>query len=650
MQLHIKHSTTELANRISKALITSSNHQKSIPPLKWTPLLEQTLHGLAFRNSLSPQLVSRVIDPFLINHHSLALGFFNWAAQQPGFTHTSISYQSILKSLSVSRQFNTVDKLMKEIKMQKIVLSASAYRSVIASHLSGQKALSAFSVFSDVRWMICEIGVDICNALLAGLSSYGHLGNARQVFDEMLLRGVRVTTLGFGVFIWRFCGNSELGDVLMFIDDVKRQVSQRVNGSVVALLVVHGLCFAGRVDEAVSVLDVLRKKDCKPDFMAYRAVAEALRETGNVAEVEKVLKMKRKLGVSPRGSDYRDFIFQLISERLVCEARDIGEVIVSGNFPIEDDVLNALIGSVSAEDPSSALRFFKYLVEKDRLPTLLTFTNLSRNLCRHGKHAELVEVSKTLSGKAYFVDIERYNIMVSFFCKAGKVKEAYEVLQEMKKKGWGPDIVSYNSVMEACCRENMVRPAKRLWDEMFANGCEADLRTYNILISKFVEIGQVKEANGLFCHMLEKRVEPNATTYVFLLKGLCQENEVVTGLEVFKKSFEQDAEMARTLLGKFILYLCKKGHFIAASSLVRDYNSTIGNSESNMILLKCLADAGEVPLAIEHIKMIGKMSPPMMHELRTGFLSSLSSPSKPQPILEIIQVIETLQLNHAPSE
>ncbi|GJZ53612.1 pentatricopeptide repeat-containing protein [Tanacetum coccineum] len=634
--------TVQLAKQISKALITASS--QSNPPRTWTPLLEQTLHSLHVRSSLNSQLVSQVIDPFLITHHSLALGFFNWAQQQPAFTHTSLSYHSIFKSLTLSRQYNALDKLMKEVKANRIVLNGNVYRQVIASYLVGRRVLNAFWVFHDVGELVCDVGHDVCNSLLASLCAFGHVGYGYQVFDEMMVRSVRVSTLGFGVFLWRWCGSVELDKVLTLVDEVKRR-DCGVNGSVVALLVVHGLCSASRVDDAMCMLDALRKRGWKPDFMAYRVVAEALRGIGNVVDVERVLKMKRKLGVAPRSSDYKDFINRLISERLINEARDLGEVIVNGEFPIDDDILNALIGSVSTNDPFSAIKFFKFLVAKESFPTLLTISNLSGNLCKNGNHDELIEVFKILSDKMYFVDMEKYNVMVSFLCKAGKVKEAYEVLQEMKKKGLGPDLSCYNNVMEACCREDMIRPAKRLWDEMFANGCEANLKTYNILITKFSEIGQVKEAYTLFCHMLQRGVEPDETTYVFLLKGLCQNNELETALEVFKKCFERDAEIAQTILGKFIRYLCKEGQFVAASNLVLDYASTIRNLESSMILLKLLVDAGEVPVAIEHVKKVGEMSPQMLHELHAEFLSSLSSSSKLRPMLELIQVIEALQRN-----
>lgn len=549
-------SVAELATQISRALISVSNHTR--PTRSWNPSLEQTLHKLGCRNSLTPSLVARVIDPFLLTHHSLALGFFNWASQQPGYVHTSTTYQSILKALSFSRQFNAIDTLLKQVRAQKMVLDSSVYTSVIASLIIGKKTQNAFFLFTEVSSLIHDIGPVICNSLLAALASDGYFENARKVFEEIILKGVPFTTLGFGIFIWKFCRISDVGDILSTLDEV-RGCRSEINGSVVAVLIIHGLCQASRVSEAFWVMDELRNRNFKPDFMAYWIVAEAFRSTGNMVETNRVLKKKRKLGVAPRSNDYREFILALILERRICEAKELGLVIVSGNFPIEDDVLNALIGTVSGIDPNSALMFFKFMVERERFPTLLSLCKFSRNLCEHDMTDELWKVFQVLSFQNHFKDLKSYNMMVSFLGKAGKVKEAYAVLQEMKKNGLSPDVSSYNSLLEACCREDLLRPAKRLWDEMFTNGCSGNLKTYNILIQKFSEVGQVEEAHRLFQHMLGKGLLPDATTYTSLLQGLCQEKKLEAAFEVLKKSVKQDLVLAQIVLRPSVLYLCKEG-------------------------------------------------------------------------------------------
>ncbi|KAL6960399.1 hypothetical protein U1Q18_038165 [Sarracenia purpurea var. burkii] len=630
-------SVSEVANLISRAIISAS--KRSIRARTWTHSLEQTLHRLGCRKLVTPSLVAQVIDPFLLNHHSLALGFFEWASQQPGFSHTADTYQAVLKSVSTSRHFNALDRLLKQVRVQNIHLDPSVYRSVITSQILGKKIHNAFLTFKELSLQNCDVGPDTCNSLLAALSSDGYIGYARKMFDEMALRSVHMSTVGFGVFVWKFCRNAELGETLSLLDEVRKGVSG-INGSITAVLIVHGLCLESRVADAFSVLDELRKRDCKPDFMAYRIVAEAFRFMGSVVDVEVVLKKKRKLGVAPRANDYRLFIFALISEGLIWEAKEVGEVIVSGNFPIEDDVLNALIGSVSTIYSSSAMLFFKFMVEKERFPTLLTLSNLSRNFCKNGKIDELLEVFWILSIKGYFSDMASYDMMVSFLCKAGRVKESYEILQEMKKKGLCPDVSFYNYIMEACCREDLLRPAKRLWDEMFASGCGGNLKTYNIVIRKFSETGQVEEAQRLFGQMLEKGIVPDTRTYTSLLEGLCKDKKLEDALQVFDKSVEQDAMLARSILSTFIVYLCKEGYFHAASRFLCGLPSDIGQTESHVILLKCLLEATEIPVAIEHIKSFRENSDLTLHGIYRELLASLSSSSKPGPILQLLLVVQ----------
>ncbi|KAJ7942773.1 Pentatricopeptide repeat-containing protein [Quillaja saponaria] len=614
----MKHSAVELATRISRALIFASNHSK--PTRSWSPSLEQTLHGLGCRDVLNPLLVATVIDPFLLNHHLLAFGFFNWASQQPSFKHNSTTYQSILKSLSCSRQFNAINRLLKQVKSQKIDLDSSIYRSIIASQIIGKKSNNAFSIFNEVNSLVEEIGPDICNSLLAALSSDGYLDSAQKVFREMTLRGVPFSTLGFGVFIWRISRNVGLEEVLAIVDEVKGGNSD-INGSTMVVLIVHGLCHASRVLEAFSVLDELRNRGWKPDFMAYRIVAEAFRSMGDMFNKEMVLKRKRKLGVAPRNNDYRELILSLVSERMIPEAKELGAIVVTWNFPIEDDVLNVLIGSLSATDPGSAIMFFNIMVGKERFPTLLTLSNLCRSLCKHGKIDELLEVFRVLNVRNYFKDLEGYNVMVSYLCKAGRVKDAYAILLEMKRKGLGPDVSSYNSLMEACCKEDLLRPARKLWDEMFSNGCYGNLKTYNILICKFSEVGQTEEAQRLFHHMLDKGLAPGATTYTYLLEGLCQVSKLESAFEIYDMSVKQDVILASAILNPFILSLCRTGHRLAASKLLCSLDYDIGHTESHVILLKCLADASELAVAIQHLKWVKETSPVTLQDISSELLA-----------------------------
>ncbi|XP_008777847.1 pentatricopeptide repeat-containing protein At5g14080 isoform X1 [Phoenix dactylifera] len=629
------------ARRLSRALLSAAKPSRS-----WTPALEQTLHRFLLSPPhrpaafpLTPSLVAAAIDPHLLRHHPLAAGLFHWASQQPGFSHSPESFHSLLKSLALSHQPHSLQSLLKLARARKVPLFPSSYHLAISSLLFCGKTLEAAELIEQAT---ADAGEDlpsaIYNSLLAAVASDGFLHLARKVSDRMLRRGIRFNDVGFGVYVGKVCRVEEFDRTLSLVEQIKQRFCE-INGSVIAALIVDGLCRVGRIEDAWHALEELRSRGCKPDFIAYRIVSEGFRVVGRVEEAMKILKQKRKLGVAPRANDYREFILSLISERRIQEAKDLGEAIVGGDFPIEDDVLNALVESVSAIDPDSAVSFCMYMIGKERFPSLTMLCNLSRNLCKNGKSDEMWDVFKVLSEKGYFSGVGQYNVMVSFLCKAGRLREAYDMFKEMKKKGFGPDISSYNMVMEACCREDLLRPAKKLWDEMFANGCSANLQTYNILIRKLPEAGQIDEAQHLFHHMLEKGVPPDNVTYTSLIKALCLEKKLEEAIEICNRSMKQDVVLAGSTLNMLILTLCQEGNFGAASSVIHGLPSNIENSDSHVILLKSLTDAGEVEMAIKHIEWVGNNSPFKLQAILDELLSSLSTAPNLEPILQLLRTM-----------
>ncbi|MQM02248.1 hypothetical protein Taro_035009 [Colocasia esculenta] len=635
------------ARQLSQALLSAADARHS-----WTPSHEQAAHhflcrhhcrpsqdGSSGRRLLTPPLVAATIDPHLLPHPPLALGLFHWASQQPGFTHTPQSYQSLLRSLSLSRRPTSLVNALSRARAEGVSLPPSSVFLAAKSLLLCRRTLEAFGLveqFSKSGSSCDGSGPEVYNSLLAACSDDGRWDMARKLFEEMTRSGVSFNDVGFGVFINGICGNVGLDETLRLVERMKAHAG-KVDGSIVAALVMDGLSRAGRIEETWRALEELRNRGCKPDFIAYRTVAEEFRKAGRVDDAWKILKQKRKFGVAPRADYYKEYILLLISERQVRTAKKLGEAIVDGCFPIDHDVLNALVGSVAAVDPTSATSFCMYMIGKEMLPTHLTLSNLSRNLCKQGKSDEMWEIFRILLSKDYFQDVGSYNLVVSFLCRAGRVREAYDVLKEMKKRGFAPDVTSYNFLMEACCREDLLRPAKKLWDEMFASGCPGNPQTYNTLISKFSEMDVAEEAFGLFHHMVGKGVTPDETTYTSLIKVLCQVNRTDDACEVFHRSLKQDPVLGSSVLGTLVLRLCGAGNFPAASRLICDLPPHIDNTSSHVLLLKGLADAGHVDKAVEHAEWVRDNIPTKLQRILDELVASLSTAPKLEVFLQLLQ-------------
>lgn len=93
--------------------------------------------------------------------------------------------------------------------------------------------------------------------------------------------------------------------------------------------------------------------------------------------------------------------------------------------------------------------------------------------------------------------------------------------------------------------------------------------------------------------------------------------------------------MIRLVAYAFVLYA---GLFLPASKLLCGLSFNVAEPNSHVVLLKCLADAKEIPVAIEHIKWVRQASPSMLQTI-SNELASVSSSPTPEPILQLLQTI-----------
>ncbi|XBH95168.1 hypothetical protein VPH35_085784 [Triticum aestivum] len=492
-------------------------------------------------------------------------------------------------------------------------------------------ALAHFSLLPDSAAPPAPLG----NSLLAALASSGSLAAARKVFGRMLSSGAELDTVGFGVFAKSVGRRDGLDEVLRLVNAVHHREGL-INKSVVAAMVADGLCRERRIEDAWRALEDMRLRGWKPDFVAYRIVSEGFRLAERAEEEGRILKQKRKLGVAPRKVDYREVLLALVSGRQISDAKEMAEAIVLGDFPIDDDVLNLLVCSVSEVDADAAIMFCKFMIGKERLPSIQMLVQLCESLCKNGKGNEMWEMFRVLLDKGYCTSEREYHLVVSFLGKAGKVREAYDVIKEIKRKRLDPGISSYNSLMVALCRNDLLRPAKKLWDEMFTSGSSPNLQTYNILITKFAEIGESEQVQQLFDHMVQKGVTPDSTTYTSVITMLCQENKYEQAEEIFNKSVAQDPKLASSVLTVFIIALCKQGGFKTALGVMSSLPSNIESSNSHVILLKCLTDVEEIEMASEHIKWIRRYCSSAFQNIMNELVASLSTSASLQPVRKLV--------------
>lgn len=78
--------------------------------------------------------------------------------------------------------------------------------------------------------------------------------------------------------------------------------------------------------------------------------------------------------------------------------------------------------------------------------------------------------------------------------------------------------------------------------------------------------------------------------------------------------------------------------------MLRGWYNDVKHANSHAMMLKCAADAGELALAIEHMKWISDNSPSVLNAVVAELLVSLPSSTKPDLIRQIIQSVQRKNL------
>lgn len=286
------------ARHLAGTVLAASKPSRSSP----FPSLDQTLRHL-LPPDLSPSLVAAAIDPHLLRRRPLAAALFRCAARRPGFAPDPDPYHALLRSLSLPPprpRARPILSLLAHARARRVPLLPASYHLAVAALLASDAPREALALFdlatSDAP--AADLPGDLYNSLLAAASD--SLAIARKVFDRMLERGVAFKDVGFGCFIGKLCRSEVLGEVLGLVDKIKAR-TEGINGSIMAALIVDGLCRTGRIEEAWRALGELRMRGWKPDFIAYRIVSEGFRLADRKDETATILKQKRKLGVAPKG-------------------------------------------------------------------------------------------------------------------------------------------------------------------------------------------------------------------------------------------------------------------------------------------------------------------------------------------------------------
>lgn len=135
-------------------------------------------------------------------------------------------------------------------------------------------------------------------------------------------------------------------------------------------------------------------------------------------------------------------------------------------------------------------------------------------------------LSRLLSERAPFLDIQNYMSLIRAAGRDRDVKQAFSVLDRLKSSGVAIDIAAYNCVLDVCASCGDMTSARSLVDEMKHRGA-LDVITYNTLLKGYCQQGDLAGAKSVMNDIRQAGQQPNDISFNLLLNAAISASDFV---------------------------------------------------------------------------------------------------------------------------
>ncbi|KAL0387898.1 UNVERIFIED_CONTAM: Pentatricopeptide repeat-containing protein [Sesamum radiatum] len=362
------------------------------------------------------------------------------------------------------------------------------------------------------------------NAFAYFLNRANHFRAADQglrvyyVYEKMKKFGVKPRVFLYNRIMDALVKTDHLDLAMSVYDDFKED--GLIEENITYMILIKGLCRAGWMNEALGLLDRMRKNLCKPDVFAYTAM-------GNCVDkgYELFKEMKERKYLIDRNI-YGSLIEAYVVDGRVGSACDLLKDLMDSGFRADLAIYNSLIqGLCNAKLVDRAYKLFQVTIREDLQPDFHTVNPILfsyAELKRMKEFCKLLEQMQKLGVSVIDYLLKFFSGMVE---KDDGVVAALEVFEYLKIHNY-PSVPIYNILMEALIKNGEGKKALALFRELSDFGLVPDPSTYCNAILCYVEVEDVQEACTLYNRIKEMASVPSVAAYSSLVKGLCKIGEI----------------------------------------------------------------------------------------------------------------------------
>uniref|UniRef100_A0A7N0SV19 Pentatricopeptide repeat-containing protein-mitochondrial domain-containing protein n=1 Tax=Kalanchoe fedtschenkoi TaxID=63787 RepID=A0A7N0SV19_KALFE len=365
----------------------------------------------------TPELVKEVLHASSRNGY-IALCFFSWVAKQPGYSHTTETYNMAIKIAGGGKDFKHMRNLFYEMKRNGCSITSDTWTIMIMQYARSGLTDIALRLFKEMKDTGCKPTKSVYRYVIILLCNKKgrKVNEAVATFRQMFHEGHDVDKDLIETYLECMCEENRLSDAKGCVEALRK-----VGYSIPLCYSLHirALCRARKLDEALKLLDEVNTDNSTLDQYTYGSIVHALLQKGRLADALAKVDSMRKAGTNPTVHVYTSFIVHHFKEKQV----------------------------------EKAVEMYEDMKRDGVQPTVVTYSALIRGYTETGRIIEAWDIFNSLKLRGPSPDFKTYSMFMHCLCKVGRSEEAFKLLSEMAGTGIVPSAVNFRTVYYGLNRE-----------------------------------------------------------------------------------------------------------------------------------------------------------------------------------------------------
>ncbi|PKA58269.1 Pentatricopeptide repeat-containing protein [Apostasia shenzhenica] len=402
---------------------------------------------------ISKDLIDQILTRFS-NDWIPSLGFFRWVEFHVGCKNSPETYDMMVDILGKSKQFDIMWQLIEEMAHLSGLISLSTMTKVIRRLAGAARWKEAIAAFHEMENFGIKKNTESMNVLLDSLCKEKSTMRATVAFLN-LRKEIPPNASSFNILIHGLCKAGKLEEAWQTMEEMKEYGFKPCVITYTSLIEAH--CFGRDFQMVESILREMQTEKCVPNVITYTIIMHSLGKANETQAAFWVLERMKRDGCMPDASFYNSLIYILGREGRLREAYNVYEdMCKAGIFP-NAATFNTLISACcSHSQEKNALKLLVEMEEKSSCkPEIKTYAPLLKLSCRRKWMRVLLFLLGHMFRRDISIDLGTYTLLVHGFCRNGKVKHACIYYEEMIWKGFVPKQHTNYLLLEALERKNM---------------------------------------------------------------------------------------------------------------------------------------------------------------------------------------------------